>query len=134
VKMFKVVTLAAAMLCTPAAFAGSVPGEKLDSGLGYLPAHYTGAEYMTELQLVGESLDNGLGQLSSKYRGTEYMNALVFVGESLDSGLGELSPTYTAAEYTTPELYIVGDSFDNGLGELTQADVTIIMIMASNTL
>ena len=142
VKNFKAVTLVAAMLCASTAFAGGrivdlrwdvyhVPGESLDSGLGNLPANYTGAEFMrNELKVVGEKLDSGLGQLSPQYTGAEFMSELQLVGESLDSGLGKLSKHYTGAEFMS-ELQIVGDSYDNGLGEMTSADVTIVMAMAS---
>jgi hypothetical protein len=76
-----------------------VPGEKLDSGLGSLPATYTAAEYMPAGWVRGESLDSGLGNLPATYTAAEYMPAGWVLGESLDSGLGDLPSTYTASEY-----------------------------------
>jgi hypothetical protein len=76
-----------------------VLGERLDSGLGELPASYTAAEYMPAGWVRGESQDSGLGDLPATYTAAEYMPAGWVRGEKLDSGLGELSPTYEAAEF-----------------------------------
>jgi hypothetical protein len=59
----------AAVLCASAAFgeqSGRLLGESLDSGLGGLPAAYTGAEFMRQpaSHVAGEKLDSGLGSLS----------------------------------------------------------------------
>jgi hypothetical protein len=87
----KIIALVAAMSVLPGAFAQSVEGEKLDSGLGEF--------------VYGESLDSGLG-------------AMVY-GESLDNGLGELSADYTAWEFM-PVGSVLGESLDSGLGSLTR--------------
>ena len=98
----------AALLVSSAAFAGPFPAEKLDSGLGQLPATYTAAEYRgDELRIVGESLDSGLGLLSPSYTGIEYVDV---VRESLDT---------------------VAESLDSGLGEISKHDVQILLVMTS---
>jgi hypothetical protein len=82
----------------PSALA-TVPGEKLDSGLGEM--------------VYGESLDSGLGEM--------------VYGESLDSGLGKLSRDYSAHEFmpvaTMRGIRIPGEKLDSGLGELTRDEV-----------
>ena len=87
----KTITLVAAMLVMPGALAQSVPGEKLDSGLGRLAATYTAAEFMPAGHVPGESLDSGLGALGPDYTAWEFMPAGSLLGESLDSGLGQLT-------------------------------------------
>lgn len=101
----KVLTMASmvAMLFAPVAFSSAgVLGEKLDSGLGDLPASYTAAEFQT--QVVGQKLDSGLGDLPSGYAAAEFLPKAALsgyrvLGESLDSGLGDLPPSYTASEF-----------------------------------
>jgi hypothetical protein len=105
----KVVTLAsiAAILFCPAAFSAgpnSIPGEKLDSGLGDLSPSYTAAEFQRSAVPAGYAVP----------------------GEKLDSGLGDLSPSYTAAEFQRTESQptlaghrVLGEKLDSGLGELT---------------
>lgn len=85
----KLIAVMAVLVAMPA-IAQSVPGEKLDSGLGKLSRSYTAAEYLPG-HVPGESLDNGLGQLAAEYDAWEYMPAGRLAGESLDSGLGELT-------------------------------------------
>src|SRR5262245_41655664 len=84
------VWLAALSFATGVA-AQSVPGEKLDSGLGKLGLKYTAQEFMPKDGLPGESLDNGLGKLGAGYTAWEFMPQGRLLGESLDSGLGSLS-------------------------------------------
>jgi hypothetical protein len=108
----KVVTFAsiAAILFCPAVFSAgpnSIPGEKLDSGLGDLPSGYTAAEFQR-----AETQPNVLG-----YH---------VLGEKLDSGLGDLPPSYTAAEFQRAQFqlkltgyHVLGEKLDSGLGELT---------------
>jgi hypothetical protein len=67
------VMLAALMLPLEAAERGNVIGEKLDSGLGALPATYTGAEYMPAGWVRGESMDSGLGELPATYTAAEFL-------------------------------------------------------------
>ena len=101
----KVLTLASmvAMLFAPVTFcAAGVLGEKLDSGLGDLPASYTAAEFQPNV--VGQKLDSGLGELPSTYMAAEFQPTTAqsgyrVIGESLDSGLGDLPASYTASEY-----------------------------------
>ena len=93
-KKLKFIALVAAMSVLPGAYAQSVKGEKLDSGLGAM--------------VYGESLDNGLG--------------VMVYGESLDSGLGALSSNYTAWEFM-PAGSVLGESLDSGLGWLTREDL-----------
>jgi hypothetical protein len=91
----------------------SVPGEKLDSGLGDLSSSYTAAEFqqsaVTRSHAVpGEKLDSGLGDLSPSYTAAEFQQPAVtrshaVPGEKLDSGLGDLSSSYTAAEFQRAE-------------------------------
>jgi hypothetical protein len=96
----------------PASFgASSVVGEKLDNGLGALPASYTAAEF--QKVVLGESLDSGLGALPASYTAAEFQK--VVLGESLDSGLGALPASYTAAEF---QKVVLGESLDSGLGAL----------------
>jgi hypothetical protein len=94
----KIIALVAAMSVLPGAYAQSVKGEKLDSGLGVM--------------VYGESLDSGLGEL--------------VYGESLDSGLGQLSAEYTAWEFM-PAGSVLGESLDSGLGSLTREDLEMYM-------
>jgi len=96
----KLIVLAAAILATHSAIAQSVPGEKLDSGLGMLSKSYSAAEYMPG-HVPGESLDNGLGQLGADYNAWEFMPAGSLAGESLDSGLGRLTAE-DLQQYMTP--------------------------------
>lgn len=60
--------LTAATLSVPAAFGSEtrVAGESLDSGLGTLPASYTGKEFMrfSAGHVSGEKQDSGLGSVS----------------------------------------------------------------------
>jgi len=67
-KLIATVLTVAAALCTPAAFGDEtrVLGESLDSGLGVLPATYTGKEFMklSPSHVAGEKQDSGLGSLS----------------------------------------------------------------------
>lgn len=60
----------AVVLCASAASGeeSRVLGESLDSGLGGLPATYTGAEFMkrSASHVVGEKLDSGLGSVSQE--------------------------------------------------------------------
>jgi hypothetical protein len=82
--MKKITMMAAlvAALMVPAAFGPAaadvrVAGEKLDSGLGELPATYTAAEYMPASWVRGESMDSGLGELPSTYTAAEYQAVIV---------------------------------------------------------
>jgi len=93
-KTLKIIALAAAMSVLPGAYAQSVKGEKLDSGLGDM--------------VYGESLDSGLG--------------VIVYGESLDNGLGKLAADYTAWEFM-PEDRLLGESLDSGLGSLSREDL-----------
>src|SRR5215813_1224694 len=72
-----------------------IVGESLDSGLGTLPADYTGAEF--QRVVIGESLDSGLGALPVSYTAAEFQR--VVLGEKRDSGLGDLPAGYTASEF-----------------------------------
>jgi len=69
-KLIATVLTVAAALCTPAAFGSEtrVPGESLDSGLGVLPATYTGKEFMklSPSHVAGEKQDSGLGNVSKE--------------------------------------------------------------------
>ena len=61
----------AAVLCTSTVFgeqSGRLLGESLDSGLGSLPATYTGEEFMKRpaSHVAGEKLDSGLGSLTDE--------------------------------------------------------------------
>jgi hypothetical protein len=61
----------AAMLCASASVAKEsdrVLGESLDSGLGALPATYTGAEFLKlpAGHVAGEKLDNGLDRVTQE--------------------------------------------------------------------
>jgi hypothetical protein len=66
------------LLCpaVPSAAPSSVPGEKLDSGLGDLSASYTAAEFQqpatTAFHVPGEKLDSGLGELPASYTAAEF--------------------------------------------------------------
>jgi hypothetical protein len=71
------VVLAALMLPLEAAERGNVIGEKLDSGLGALPATYTGAEYMPAGWVRGESMDSGLGELPATYSAAVFLQRTV---------------------------------------------------------
>jgi len=117
----KVMTLASmvAMLFAPVAFSSAgVLGEKLDSGLGDLPASYTAAEFQT--QVIGQKLDSGLGDLPSTYAAAEFQRHVL--GENLDSGLGDLPSSYAAAEFQPKAALsgyrVLGESLDSGLGDL----------------
>jgi len=69
-KLIATVLTVAAALCTPAAFGDEtrVLGESLDSGLGVLPATYTGKEFMklSPSHVAGEKQDSGLGSVSKE--------------------------------------------------------------------
>ena len=69
-KLIATVLTGAAVLCTPAAFGEQtrVAGESLDSGLGALPATYTGREFMklSPSYVAGEKQDSGLGSVSQE--------------------------------------------------------------------
>jgi hypothetical protein len=90
-KKAQLIALLAALSFATGAAAQSVPGEKLDSGLGKLGLKYTAQEFMPKDRLPGESLDNGLGQLGAGYTAWEFMPEGRLLGESLDNGLGSLS-------------------------------------------
>jgi len=76
-------SVAGILLFCPAVLSASpnsVPGEKLDSGLGDLSSSYTAAEFqqsaVTRSHAVpGEKLDSGLGDLSSSYTAAEFQRA-----------------------------------------------------------
>lgn len=84
-----------------APIAHSVVGESQDSGLGDLPATYTGAEFQrTAVLVTGAKQDSGLGDLPATYTGAEFQRTSMLVaGAKHDSGLGDLPATYTAAEF-----------------------------------
>jgi hypothetical protein len=69
-KLIATVLTVAAALSTSAAFGDEtrVLGESLDSGLGALPANYTGREFMklSPGYVAGEKQDSGLGTLSKE--------------------------------------------------------------------
>jgi hypothetical protein len=69
-KMIAAVLTVAAALCAPAASGNEirVTGESLDSGLGSLPATYSGKEFMnlSPSHVAGEKQDSGLGSVSAE--------------------------------------------------------------------
>src|SRR5688500_4273515 len=69
-KLIATVLTVAAALCTPAVSGseGRVPGESLDSGLGALPAAYTGKEFMnlSPSHVAGEKQDSCLSNVSKE--------------------------------------------------------------------
>jgi len=69
-RLIATVLTVAAALSTPAAFGDEtrVLGESLDSGLGALPANYTGREFMrlSPSHVAGEKQDSGLGSISKE--------------------------------------------------------------------
>ena len=87
------------MAATP--IAHSVVGESQDSGLGDLPATYTGAEFQrTSMIVTGAKQDSGLGDLPATYTGAEFQRTgMLVAGAKQDSGLGDLPATYTGAEF-----------------------------------
>jgi hypothetical protein len=103
-KKAKLIVVLAAMSFATGAAAQSVPGEKLDSGLGKLSLKYTAQEFMPKDRVLGESLDNGLGQLGPSYTAWEFMPEGRILGESLDSGLGSLSREDLETYIRTPAM------------------------------
>ena len=69
-RLIATVLTMAAVLGAPAAFGDEAPvlGESLDSGLGALPANYTGREFMklSPSYIAGEKQDSGLGSVSQE--------------------------------------------------------------------
>jgi hypothetical protein len=75
VKKLNVLAVTIAMLFVPVAFADEasngalnpnhVQGEKLDSGLGEIAAHYCDPEFIGN-SVLGEKLDSGLGELTQE--------------------------------------------------------------------
>jgi hypothetical protein len=104
VKKARLITLLAVLCFATGAAAQSVPGEKLDSGLGKLGLKYTAQEFMLQDRLPGESLDDGLGQLGADYTAWEFMPEGRLLGESLDDGLGSLSREDLETYLRTPAM------------------------------
>jgi hypothetical protein len=69
-----------------------IPGAKLDSGLGNLPADYTGAEFQKASYIVaGGKQDSGLGDLPSDYTGAEFMRSGIhFASATQDMGVAKM--------------------------------------------
>ena len=93
----------------------SVPGEKIDNGLGSVP-HFSKWTETWVYAVPAESIDNGLGSLPHFSTWTETWVYAV-PAESIDSGLGSL-PHFSV--WNEPWLYAYPTAkIDSGLGEIS---------------
>jgi len=104
-----------AALADEGATAASVPGEKIDNGLGSLP-HFSKWTETWAYALPAESIDDGLGSLPHYSQWTETW-VYATPAESIDDGLGSL-PHYS--HWNEPWLYAYpAAKIDSGLGEIS---------------
>jgi hypothetical protein len=93
----------------------SVPGEKIDNGLGSLP-HFSKWMETWVYATPAESIDNGLGSLPPFSNWTETW-VYATPAESIDNGLGSL-PNYSL--WNEPWVYAYpAAKIDSGLGEIS---------------
>ena len=79
----------------------SVPGEKIDNGLGSLP-HFSNWTETWVYAVPAESVDNGLGSLPHYSLWNEPW-LYAYPAAKIDSGLGEISPRAPALDHAVAD-------------------------------